>query len=156
MHHSARLCSLGVGLQCAVRVARCDARSPRRQPRLAEGLRNEIKAHETYAGRLLRVAGTVEHRGLQRFAHTEASVGPYVFGVANATVRRVRTTYAYVLLLPTEASRGRLICYFDPRDRGQAGELEPGQRATLIGVFNRYRREPVGLVAQLDHCDVER
>jgi hypothetical protein len=26
----------------------------------------------------------------------------------------------------------------------------------LTGVFNRYRHEPVGLVAELDHCRVDR
>ena len=71
-------------------------------------------------------------------------------------VDRERETHGYVLPVPREPERGRLLCYFDPRDRAQAGEVEPGQQATLIGIFNRYRQEPVGLVVQLDGCELER
>jgi hypothetical protein len=84
---------------------------------LSEGLRNEISAHETYTERDLRVVGTVEDRGLQRFTHTDVTVGPAVFGVVSGEVRRSGISYAYVLLVPTEASRGRLLCYFDPDHR---------------------------------------
>lgn len=122
-----------------------------------EGERNQIRALDKYEGESLEVQGIVEHVGLQGFRHGEATWTPGAFGRDTATVTIKRDEYAYVELVPHPEANVRLLCYFSPEDRSEAGDLQVGSRVTLVGVFAQYDHATSGgLVPRLSGCHVRR
>lgn len=114
----------------------------------AEARANEVAAYARHKDRTVWVHGVVESTGLRDVAHVEFS--GYGYPVSG---RRVVQPYPFVRLRDAAGtSTDLVVCYFEPDEAADVGQVTTGMAVTVLGDFQQYALTGAQVLIVMRHC----